>query len=332
MAWYNPATWTIVDNLQGQNKKSSTPSQDPNKVVGYINGRPYNYGGDFLDGGPKYGNTPSPSSNANAEWQSLLAQLRSAQNYRPPTPKLASFDIMSNWRNAQSAAERAQNPLYEKKLNDFLAHNAKKKQSKQNEFGLTNENIDLEKAQALEDSAVSRQRTSEDTTAALEKIGQNEGIYQTDEGQDFDKNYRATAEQLAASGAAGTGLGRQQSSDAIRLRNVQSQRQLDEFNGQREAKQLFKTRTFEDLARGDERATTLATNKKKAAQFDLDAYLEDLAYDETNFRSQNEIDRLEAVLRDSQNYEKAGVESFLAGLAGQGYSAQDIAYNRQVYA
>ena len=325
MAWYNPATWTAVDVLQGQRSWDYDPRGQKKSGGGG--------GGGGWGGAPtKSAGTPSASDNWAKEKAALEAELRGISSRMPPTPKLANFDIMSNWRQAQSAAERAQNPKYEKQLNEFLAHNAKQKELKTSSFNLTKENIGLEKSQALEDSVTGRQRTAEDTTMALQKIGQVEGQYQQDEGQDFDKNYRQVAEQVAASGGANTGMGKQQTADMVRLRNITSQRQLDEFQGQREAKQLFKTRTFEDFARGDQRAEILATNKTKAAQFDFDSYLEDLAYEEQRFRFSNEADRLEAVLRDAQNYEKSGVESFLAGLAKQGYNAADIAYNRSVYA
>lgn len=127
-------------------------------------------------------------------------------------------------------------------------------------------------------------------------------------------------------------MGKQQTYDAIKLRNVTSQRQLDEFQGQRQAKELFKTRTFEDLTRGDAEATRLATNQTKANQFDLEDYLQNLAYDEQNKRFDIEMERQGKVLSEAQTQEQAGVEQFLAGLAGQGYKASDIAYNRSVYA
>jgi hypothetical protein len=333
MAWYNPATWTFVDNIQGQNKKQpSTPSnwQDPTKAVGSFNGRAYNYAGDWL--GPAPGST-TQNNNDNAKYMAdLQAQIRALNNQMAQQPKLAKFDVMANWRNAQSAAERAVNPLYEKKLSNFLEQNQAKRVRKQGEFNLTKEQTAQELADTLSTNAINRTRTAEDTQMAVDTINTKESQFQTDEGQSFDANYRQVAEQLAASGAATTGMGKQQTSDMVRLRNVTSQRQLDEFQGQREAKQLFKTRTFEDLARGDEQANRLATSKTKAAQFDLDAYIEDLAFDETNFRMSNEAERMSAVYADAENQRQLGVEQFLAGLAGSGYGAKDIAYNRQVYA
>lgn len=275
---------------------------------------------------------PSPTPGGDAFTSNLLAELRRLQNSIPPAPRLANFNVMANWQAAQSAAERAVNPLYDKYLNDFLAQTAAKKSTKQREFNLNLETIGQEKDYTLGENQVQRGRTAEDVTSALEKIGKNEEVFQTDEGQQFDTNYRKAAEELAAGGMATSGIGKQSTADQIRLRNVSSQRQLDEFQGQREAKNLFKTRTFEDLTRGDNRATQLAESKTKAAQFDLDKYLEDLGFEETKFRQENEFQRLQSVFQESQTREKTGVEQFLAGLVGQGYSAQDIAANRQVYA
>lgn len=329
MAWYNPATWKITDDWQGQNNKkpAATPSvysQDPNKIVGNIGGKNYNFAGDFI--GPSKSSTVEDPNKWMRDSQAQINALIAAAKYRP---KLANFDSMANWRTAQSAAEKAQNPLYEQKLNTFLAQNAARKTTKQKEFNMNLENIGNEKTNTQGENAISRTRTAEDTANAIAKVNQVEGDFQTDEGQQFDQNYRQVAEQIAASGGAQTGMGRQQNSDMIRLRNVTSQRQLDEFQGQREAKQLFKTRTFEDLLRGDQQADQLATSKTKSAQFDLDKYLEDLSFDETNFRNENEAARLEAILRDTGNYEKKGAKEFIAGLAGQGFSNEDIDYNTQ---
>ena len=324
MAWQNPSTWSFVDRLQGQNnsKPKEQPfniySQDPNKIVGYINGQPYNFSGDFLPGGTGSMGPKPPAGGGGG-------------GYQPPTPRLANFDVMANWRNAQSAAEKAVNPLYDRKLNDFLAQNQAKRVRKQQETTMRNELTDFDLTTTKEGNEITRQRTAEDVAGAIQKINTVEKNYQTDEGEDFDTNYRATAEAVAASGGATTGMGRQMTADMIRLRNVTNKRQLDEFNEQRQTKEMFKTRTFADLARSDTLAEKTAENSKKMAQFDLDAYLEDLAFDETNFRMSNEQERLGAVLNEAKTQQSLGTSQFLAGLKAQGYSAADILANAQVY-
>ena len=335
-------SWKSVGGFLGKTYDYLTPGKGSNRLTDWSgwgdspsyssgNGGGGGGGGGWGDPNPK----PRPSSISAdsakliADNNALIAQLRAQQE---ATPKLARFDVMNNWTQAKSAAERAWNPVYEKKLNDYLANNLAKKTAKERDFNLNIENITNEKTNTLAENAVNRTRTAEDTALAVGQINTKEGQFQTDEGQSFDQNYRQVAEQLGASGAATTGLGKQQTSDMVRLRNVTSQRQLDEFQGQRQAKELFKTRTFEDLARGDATAAQLAESKKKAAQFDLDSYLEDLAYDEKVTRFDTELERQTKVLQETQTQADSGVESFLAGLAGQGYDAKDIAYNRSVYA
>lgn len=310
------------------------------QVNPFDNGRTYDTNAAGKNPGYRQTTTSKPSSGGNSVSDFLNRNYANPANlqpinipgpYIPPQPKLAQFDLMANWRNAQSAAEKAVNPKYDQLLNDYLAQNVARQARGRQEFGLKSEKADTDQRYSLEDNATTRTRTTEDVAGAVQKLNTQEGEFQTDEGQDFDINYRQAAEQLAASGGAATGLGKQQTADMIRLRNVTSQRQLDEFQGQRMAKELFKTRTFEDLARGDTRAGELNTYTKKAAQFDLDKYLEDLAFEEKNKRWDIEQDRLSEVSREAMNFEKAQTEQFLAGLVGKGYSASDIAYNRSLY-
>jgi hypothetical protein len=324
----NSGAWWL-GNDQNVWYKTASGTQNAGKLLKAYDG---GFDAEKLSGlGNRINNPTAESDNAKwmreqtAKYDALLA----AANARP---KLAQFDVMANWRTAKSAAEKYVNPLYEDKLNKFLQQQTAKKARKQQEFNLTTENIGQEKTTALGENEISRTRTAEDTANAITKVNTLEGQFQDDEGQQFDQNYRAAAEQIAASGGAQTGMGRQQTSDMVRLRNVTSQRQLDEFQGQREAKQLFKTRTFEDLMRGDQQVEQLATSKTKAAQFDLDSYLEDLAFDEVNKRDELDMWKAEQTYNKTQELDRIGTEEFLAGLVGSGrYSAEDIAYNRQVY-
>ena len=85
------------------------------------------------------------------------------------------------------------------------------------------------------------------------------------------------------------------------------------------------------MARGDKNAQDVATAKDKAAQFDLDSYLEELAADETVFRTDNEVKRLADISAQQQTYAQQGTQAFLASLAGAGWRPQDIALAYQVY-
>lgn len=271
------------------------------------------------------------SASSNSYLQGLQSQLAALQRQLAYQPKLPTFDVLGNFKQARSQAEAAVNPLYEKYLKDFLAKQTVLKTNKQTETGLRKEGTALELQQALAQSAVDRTRTAEDTATATQQLNDQETNFQQDSGTQFDIDRRAAAEEVAASGLTMSGIGQNKMFEQARDRNITEERQVKEFNNQRAAKQLYQTRTFEDLARGDENSQALATQKDREAQFDLDSYLAELANDETSFRTQNELDRLSSISTQADTFERQGTQSFLASLAGAGWRPQDIALAYQIY-
>lgn len=276
--------------------------------------------------------TPAPVAASNNDFmKSLNAQIAALQNQLAYQPKLPTYDIMGNYNRARSQAESAVNPLYDKYLNDFLAQQQVKSNNKRTETGIAKEGITTELNQTLAGNEVNRGRTAEDTQAALEQLGVQEGNFQQASGTQFDTDRRALAEGTAAAGLTTSGIGQGQIYDQNIKRNLDEGQQVQEFANQKAAKVLFKNRTFEDLARGDSDAQAVATNKNKAADFDLESYLQELAGDETNFRNDNEYKRLGSIADQTQTYERAGTQSFLSSLAGAGWRPQDIQLAYQIY-
>jgi hypothetical protein len=272
---------------------------------------------------------PTPPSGGNAAHNAEMARLQSMIASLNARPKVAQFDIMGNYNRAKSAAEAAVNPLYERKWSEFMnAQNVNRAQAQQG-FQLSTQEIASTQKNTLEDNATKRTRTVEDVAAALQQSQQQEANYQTDEGEDFDVQYRQLSEELSASGNATTGLGAQAQVDQVRLRNVTNGRQLQEFKDQRSAKELFRDRTIEDIAKGDTRAGEMATQQRARAQFDLDSYMEDLAAEERIERTRQDVERQGEVLQRTGQNRASQIDTFLAGLPGQGYSAADVAATRQ---
>ena len=93
-----------------------TPGTGSSRLTDYGFGtvNPSSGGGGGGGGGGGWGSNDSPTVKALKE-----AVNRPVQQvvYQPPTPRLAQFDYRANWRNAQSAAEKAINPEYERRLN-----------------------------------------------------------------------------------------------------------------------------------------------------------------------------------------------------------------------
>lgn len=278
---------------------------------------------------------PAPNSSnnnsSNDYLKGLQSQLSALQAQLAYQPKLPTFDVLGNYKRARSQAEKAVNPMYEKYLKDFLAKQQIQKQNKRGQTNLAKESNALELSQTLGENEVTRGRTMEDTLAAIDKLNRQEGEFQQDSGTQFDIDRRANAETIAAAGMTTSGIGAQNMYDQETARNISEERQVTEFNNQREAKKLFQARTFEDLARGDENARAIASQRDKEAQFDLDAYLRELAADETQFRTENELKRLQDIGSQTTSYERRGTQEFLASLAGAGWRPQDIALAYQVY-
>lgn len=271
------------------------------------------------------------SSQDNSYITGMQSQLAALQQQLAYQPKLPTFDVLGNYNRARSTAEQYVNPLYQKYLTDFLAKQQMRKGNKQQETELAKQANATDLSQSLAESMINRGRATEDTANAVGQLNVQEGQMQQDTGTQFDIDRRATAEANAASGLTTSGLGRNNMFVQEEQRNISEDRQVKEFENQRQAKQLFKSRTFEDLARGDENAKTISSQKDQAAQFDFDSYVEELAAEETQYRLDNEVKRLGDISSQTQTYATQGSQQFLASLAGAGWRPQDIALAYQVY-
>ncbi len=280
--------------------------------------------------------SPSPvSQNVDNSWAkesaALNAQIAALQNQLAQAPKLPNFDILANYNKAKQTATSAVNPLFDKKLNIFLEGQGIKKTTKTNEFNLGKENNQMALNNALEDNQTSRIRTGEDLASALDQIGQGRDRFLEDDANAFNQARRGLQEDVAAAGATDTGLGQQQIDKQLTDRNTTASRQIEDFSNQEAAKKLLATRTIDDLATSDTRAGEKKTQDDKALQIDFDSYMDQLANDEKSFTLQNDLDRALEIARQTQSNAQQGVAQFIAGLAGQGWRAQDIALAKQVY-
>jgi hypothetical protein len=280
----------------------------------------------------------STSSNNDAYIQTLRDQiaasnetLKSLQYQIAQQPRLPYFDIAGSYANARQKAENAVNPVYVKKLNDYLERKKVQQNRAIQDRDTTQKRLDEALSEALTGSQIGRTRTSEDVERNVESINNQEDFFQTSEGTAFDRAIRALSGQVAASGMATSGLGQQQIQEAQTDRNLESGQQVEQFTGQREAQEIFKTRTFEDLGRADESATKKTAIGKEDAQRSFDRYIEDLDYEEKSTRNTLESERLLSMLQETGNQQRLSFNDFIASLTGQGARSQDIAEAIRVY-
>src|SRR5690606_5299536 len=97
-------------------------------------------------------------------------------------------------------------------------------------------------------------------------------------------------------------------------RNTQEERQTEEFDFNRKAQELFKNRTFEDLARSDE-LQKLATEKgEKRAKFDLDTYLKTVEFETRAQKSVFEAQRLSDLIAEEQGQRGGMIQNYIQGI------------------
>lgn len=259
---------------------------------------------------PAQATSSTQTDNLSAQIKALEQQIAGMRNVYAPQLDFATINAQ-----ARKSAEKAINPLYQRKLKEFVEEQKVKKARKQSEYQTAVQDLEDSLAQALGASELSRTRTSEDVATNVAQINQAEDIFQTDAGDQFNVDRAALAEQVFGSGMTTAGKGKQQVATQQAGRNTEEQRQTEQFQFNRTAQQLFKSRTFEDLLKSDE-LNTLATGKgKEQAKFNLDNYLQDVGFETRAKKQLLETQRLQDVLSEASRQRSSLVAKFIQGIA-----------------
>lgn len=255
----------------------------------------------------KGGGTNPATAQASRELDLLKAQVAQYQRQMDDMRRRTapSIDYVGINNQARSLAESQVNPRYTLLLNQYLKGAAEKRNQRQAQAAIDTKNLEDTLAEELKTSDIKRTRTTEDTAQNLENLATSEDQYQTDEGNAFDKERIALASDVAARGLIGSGQGAQEMQTAQDEQFTKEGRQVQQFQQQKDEQNLFKTRTFEDLFRGDELNKAQTTKGKEAVKFDLDNYFKNQDIEDENFRITNENARLDAVAGESDRQSRA---------------------------
>lgn len=262
-----------------------------------------------------------------AAGQALLDQIKAMSAPKPFV--YSNFNTAANSAKARSQAEQAVNPLYTKKLQDYLDQQRTYQQRQEADTATASKTLDEALANTLQANELTKQRTGEDVAANIAGINTQAENYQADSGDQFNQ---ARLALLRGGQDVGAGLGAQEVARQQQQRNTQEGRQVETFNEAKRGQELVKTRTFEDLARSGELATKGTGEQKKALQLSLSRYIQDqgvgqggsladiISKSGTSIKSQAdalEAQRLSDVLQQTGQYESAGFKAFLNTLKGQ---------------
>lgn len=246
-------------------------------------------------------------------------------------PKLPKFDYAGSYARAGNTAASTVNPVYQDKLNQYLEKARAALGQKNVSVTRNKEDIQTALAQALEDSATGRVRTTEDTENKLGDITSNENSFQRQEGRQFDSARTALLGDVANAGLTESGIGQGKVQDATIDRNLASEDEVRGFDAAKRDTELFRTRTLADLDKSDVREQAGSVRAKENQDIDLNNFIQNSNLEEKAFRSSNEYERINAVNAATQSAYQKIVAQTIASLSGSGARAQDIALFKQVY-
>lgn len=254
---------------------------------------------------------------SNAFLTNALASLNniSPNNYGLPAPVYApKLDFASVQAKSRAAAEGAVNPYYTKAINDFLSQQAAEKETFKKSQEFAHKALDTELDRVTQDNAINRERTTQDVATNEANIATKADEFQTDSGTAFDVARRAEAKALASSGLTG-GLAGQQTETSNAEHNTKEGRQSAEFVKQKVAQEVFKARTFEDLAKSGERAVKDTATGKEKLDFDLNTYIQKQGFDLQQEQNDLELKRQDSLARNKADQQSILVRQFIDSIS-----------------
>lgn len=273
--------------------------------------------------------TPTPANPYASEIDALNRQTAALQAQIAAQPKLIYRDTSAAWNAAQNSAASSVNPVYQDNLNREIQKQADALAAQQGTATANKAAADTTLAQTQQDIQTAGQRSQEDTANAIALNQQQEGNWQTQEGQQSDVAENNARLAAGDQGIMGRGAGALEQSTINR--NATSDQQTQSFANDRDTKAMLNTRTLADLSTKGNRATELNTTQKADIERSLNDFITGQTDELGSFKASNEADRLSALYQATQQQYSTDTANWLASLSKSGARAQDIALASQVY-
>lgn len=322
MAWYNPSTWSFVDQLQGQ-KAPSNPAGGGGGGGGW--GPPSTPV--IINTGQKKVDT-SEADKYDKIYQDALAALTAN---RTPVPRFINYDITASWDKARQEAAKAVSPVYKQKMTDFINRQKQELIREKEDVTSGKSALDLALGRLLEDTQTQRTRTTADTETNIADINAARAYEARGEGLNFDAANRSLVEGVGAAGLAESGLGQQQIQEAQAARRDMSNEQVRQSANKVEAANTLMNRTFEDLELKETRGEADTTQSKSKLDIDLERFIEDQKFEKDQKTKELEYLKQAEIAEKAVGVQRGLVDQWIASLSGQGYTAQEVANAAAMY-
>lgn len=304
--------WT--SSLFGGGNNTAAPTTSPNYGTG-------------KSSGSSGTNAPAPDLSAvyNKAYQAALA---AAQQ---PVPRLADLNLTSVYNKATQMATAAVNPVYQQKLNDFIAQQKQTLAEQQGQATSQIGALNTAQQQLEEDTATQQARTAQDTASNIGNIQATQAFNARNEGTNFDTAQAALKSGVNAAGLATSGLGQQQVKAAQTQFTNASNEEVRQENNSVDAANILMNRTFQDLNTKETRGAESTTTQTNQINVDLQNFIKDQSLALTTEKHNEELQKQADIAQKAQGVEGQLVNQWLQSLKGQGYSAQEIALAAQTY-
>lgn len=251
------------------------------------------------------------SSSIDAQIAALEAQIASA-NQKVYAPALDTNAIYSQ---ASTTAANNVNPYYTKLLNDFITQQGVFRQQQKQQTAFNIQGLKDQLAQVQQAGVVAGNRATEDTATTEAGINQNADNRQIDQGTAFDTTRNQEAQDLAASGLTGSGLAAGKQATTQNTQDVTEGRQATADQNAKDAAELGKARTFEDIATSNTNATSSEAKGETQATFDLNNFITGQSAQLQGEQQDLEQQRQSAVQQETQNQTKILINNFINSIS-----------------
>lgn len=225
------------------------------------------------------------------------------------------YNISAGYEKARRKAAKAQNPVYERKINQYMKEF--ERQRKQARTGAQQGRQELRTGleQTKEDIARSRQREQEDFSTDIEQQTQEQRTTERVGGREFNRDRRDIQEDVAARNMATSGLGRQEVAEAEEDRATQVQRVEQNFENKEAARERLRDRTLEDLMTRGKRKEQATERGIEKIDVNLESELERIKNQQRQRKFQTEQERLSAINEDQQRIYQRQVANWVNNIS-----------------
>jgi hypothetical protein len=269
------------------------------------------------------------TNNESATIASLLKSIQAEEEANAPGVA-PSLNLNALNAQAQSQAQNTVNPLYTQYLNEYnqeLAANQQAAQS-QNTLNLGQEQSAL--GNTLAQNKLSQQAAASTNALTQGNINAEGQNYQLNSGMAQNQKLQSINQSIGSGNLGASGIGQQQLWDAANAKVVADAQQQGQFQYQRDTSNLSTQDTFAQLAQSSQYATTAEGQQEAQTNFNLNDYLRQASYNDSQYQQALAASRQQAVTAQTQQVEAQLVQQQLQALTGGGgknYAAGESAYS-----